>query len=196
MLASSFTSLTTTRSIPASSQTKPAQRLSRSPIKWARCKGRTTTSRCSTSTYALWLMRSRRSRADARCLMAESEMLLRAVRLQVSYGRRTVLRDVNLEVRGGEFWFFLGPNGQGKTTLLRCILGTIKPQAGELQLSSDLEGRRRIGFVPQRCDLNPTLPTTVREFVLLGLVGIRCGRAEREERSARPLYKARFAGKA
>lgn len=96
------------------------------------------------------------------------------------YGDATVLRDVSLSVREGEFWFLLGPNGSGKTTMLRAILGAIALRAGEIVRRADIAGPERIGFVPQRCDLNPSLPTTVREFVSLGLVGLsRAGAAER-----------------
>ena len=110
-------------------------------------------------------------------------VLLKAQGLSAAYGRRAVLRDVSLAVNEGEFWFVLGPNGGGKTTLLRCVLGLLRPRAGTLWLNPALGGHAGVGFVPQRCDLNPTLPTTVEEFVLLGLVGVgRCARGERGER--------------
>lgn len=127
--------------------------------------------------------------------MGDAAPLLRATGLAVSYGRQTVLRDVHIEIREGEFWFFLGPNGKGKTTLLRCILGMLKPRAGELWREPSLVGHERIGFVPQRCDLNPTLPTTVREFVSMGLVGIRCDRKNVDERLSWALEKVRLDAK-
>jgi ABC-type Mn2+/Zn2+ transport system ATPase subunit len=96
----------------------------------------------------------------------------------LGYGQRVVLTQVDFQMRQGEFWFFIGPNGEGKTTLLRAILGMVRPQAGQLWVHPELGQRQRIGFVPQRCDINPTLPTTVREFVLLGLVGIDTDRRE------------------
>jgi ABC-type Mn2+/Zn2+ transport system ATPase subunit len=100
------------------------------------------------------------------------EVIVGTAGLQLGYGQRVVLAHVDLQIRPGEFWFFLGPNGEGKTTMLRAILGMVRPQAGQLWVHPELGQRERIGFVPQRCDINPTLPTTVREFVLLGLVGI------------------------
>jgi len=116
--------------------------------------------------------------------------------LTLAYGQRTVLEDATLEVRRGEFWFFVGPNGSGKTTLLKAILGVLEPRAGELSLDPLLAPRERIGFVPQRCDLNPTLPTTVREFVLLGLVGLRVHRSDERERLAWALAKVGLAAMA
>jgi zinc transport system ATP-binding protein len=107
-----------------------------------------------------------------------NDAVLKATGLVLAYGRRIILEDVNLEVRSGQFYFFLGPNGSGKTTLLRAILGVLRPRTGALWLHPDLARLERIGFVPQRCDLNPALPTTVREFVLLGLVGTRASRKE------------------
>jgi ABC-type Mn2+/Zn2+ transport system ATPase subunit len=116
--------------------------------------------------------------------------------LTLAYGRRTVLEEVTLEVRQGECWFFLGPNGSGKTTLLRAILGILEPRTGTLSLDPISASRERIGFVPQRCDLNPTLPTTVREFVLLGLVGLRLRRRDEHERLAWALTKVGLAAMA
>jgi ABC-type Mn2+/Zn2+ transport system ATPase subunit len=104
--------------------------------------------------------------------VGDHEVIIKATGLRLGYGQRSVLAQVDFEIRSGEFWFFLGPNGEGKTTLLRAMLGMMRPQAGQLWVHPELGDRERIGFVPQRCDINPTLPTTVREFVLLGLVGI------------------------
>ena len=108
----------------------------------------------------------------------DHEAIFKTSGLCLGYGQHLVLADVDLEIRPGEFWFFLGPNGEGKTTLLRALLGMIRPKAGQLRVHPELGRRECVGFVPQRCDINPTLPTTVREFVLLGLVGIPTNRAD------------------
>lgn len=100
----------------------------------------------------------------------------------VGYNGDAVLHEVNLTIRRGEFWFFLGGNGAGKTTLLRALLGLVPPLAGRIDASANGSLFRQVGFVPQRCDLNPSLPTTVREFVLLGLVNLHVTGAERIRR--------------
>jgi ABC-type Mn2+/Zn2+ transport system ATPase subunit len=91
----------------------------------------------------------------------------------------------------GESWHVLGPNGSGKTTLLRVLLGVLPPRAGEVVRGIP---RGEIGFVPQRSGLAETLPTTVAECVLLGLVGRRVGREERRQRLGWALERVRLAG--
>ena len=127
-------------------------------------------------------------------MMDDNSRILKTSSLILTYGRRVVLEDVNLEVRHGEFCFFLGPNGSGKTTLIRAILGALRPRAGRLWLHPDLARREQIGFVPQRCDINPTLPTTVQEFVRLGLVGIASNERDRVERLSWALEKVSLGG--
>ena len=107
--------------------------------------------------------------------------VLRAAQLCLGYGGQPVLTDVTLSVRRGELWVLLGANGQGKTSFLHAVLGLIEPLSGTLMLDRNLASRAQIGFVPQRCDLNPTLPTTVREFVSLGLVGLDSARDARKQ---------------
>lgn len=126
--------------------------------------------------------------------MGNTDAVLKTTGLSLAYGRRVILEDVNLEVRHGQFCFFLGPNGSGKTTLIRAILGILRPRSGRLWLHPDLAPLERMGFVPQRCDLNPALPTTVREFVLLGLVGTRASRKERTDRLEWALARVGLAG--
>lgn len=99
--------------------------------------------------------------------------------LALAYGGRNVLREVGFSIRAGEFWFFLGGNGQGKTTLLSALMGVLSPRQGAVVRTPGFSDREHIGYVPQRSDPNPTLPTTVREFVSLGFVGT--GPSERSE---------------
>ena len=108
--------------------------------------------------------------------------IIEAKSLSVGYGRKSVLMDVNITIRHREYWVFLGPNGTGKSTLLQCIMGMISPLGGTLNKASGLKSRERIGFVPQRCAPNPTIPTTIREFVSLGTIGLCLPKVERINR--------------
>lgn len=87
----------------------------------------------------------------------------------IGYDGRGILSGLNLTLERGEFCFLLGENGIGKSTLIRTISGHVPLIQGSLHLSPILEDRRSIGFVPQECSLNPSLPTTVYEFISLGL---------------------------
>jgi ABC-type Mn2+/Zn2+ transport system ATPase subunit len=126
--------------------------------------------------------------------MGPEAPIIEASGLTLAYDGRAVVRDVSLRVHAGEFWFLLGRNGSGKSTLLRAIVGTLAPAAGTLRLDPARAARERMGFVPQRCDLTPALPTTIREFVLLGTVGLRLPRNEERERLAWALARAGLAG--
>ena len=110
-----------------------------------------------------------------------SEILLEARGLALGYGGEPVLRGVDWTVRPGEAWFLLGSNGCGKTTLVRGVLGLLPPLAGSLHLDTTQVTRDQIGFVPQRSRTHTNLPTTVREFVGLGAVGLSASaRGERD----------------
>jgi zinc transport system ATP-binding protein len=98
--------------------------------------------------------------------------LITARGLALGYRGRPILRDIDWTVRTGESWFLLGPNGCGKTTLVRGVLGLLAPLAGSLARDPVVASLENTGFVPQRSLTNPTLPTTIGEFVALGAVGI------------------------
>lgn len=83
--------------------------------------------------------------------------------LSVQYGPNTVLSHVNLSVEPGEIITIVGPNGSGKTSLFRAIIGALNPSAGAIKLKQGL----RIGYVPQRLHIDPTLPITVERFMRL-----------------------------
>ena len=104
------------------------------------------------------------------------EVILSARDVSLSYGGVRVLSNIDLTVRCGELWAFVGPNGEGKTTLVRAILGALRPCSGALQLADRIRDDWKVGFVPQRCDVRRTLPLTVEDFVLLGLGTYRVSR--------------------
>jgi zinc transport system ATP-binding protein len=81
----------------------------------------------------------------------------------VRRGGNLILAGVDLTVNPGEILTVIGPNGGGKTTLLKVVLRLIKPDAGTVEVRPGL----RIGYVPQRLHIDPTLPMTVRRLMSL-----------------------------
>jgi zinc transport system ATP-binding protein len=96
---------------------------------------------------------------------------LRDVAFAYQHGR-PVLRDVDLRVARGELVAIAGPNGGGKTTLMRLVLGLERPTAGEVLLfgepSHSFSRRSTLGYLPQRAQLGTEAPATVREVVAAG----------------------------
>ena len=89
--------------------------------------------------------------------------LITVKNLSVTYGLNTVLRGVDFEIELGEIVTIVDPNGSGKTSLLKAIIGAIQPAEG----SVTLKPRLKVGYVPQRLNFESTLPITVERFVRL-----------------------------
>ena len=93
--------------------------------------------------------------------------------LSAGYDGRTVLHDVNLNVYERDFLGIIGPNGGGKTTLIKCILGLLKPTGGEIILhtpatkGSDIQPS--LGYLPQYSTIDKKFPISVEEVILSGL---------------------------
>ena len=94
--------------------------------------------------------------------------------VSVAYDGYEALRHVDLEIADHDFLGVIGPNGGGKTTLVKAILGTV-PHTGELTLAPELfRGKERlIGYMPQISDFDRAFPISVLEVVLSGLQGRR-----------------------
>lgn len=93
----------------------------------------------------------------------------------VSYDTQSVLEDINLTVYETDFIGLIGPNGGGKTTLLKTLLGLLKPDKGEIRIMGKNveDGRCHIGYVPQLVELDHQFPIRVWEVVQMGLLGCR-----------------------
>ncbi len=89
--------------------------------------------------------------------------LLEARGIGLTRGDRVILENVDLDISEGEVVTLIGPNGSGKPTLLRILLGLERPDAGNLHRRSGLT----IGYVPQRLTISPTLPLSTRQFLQL-----------------------------
>ena len=96
------------------------------------------------------------------------ELLLEASDVHLVLAGRTILENIHLQVRRGEILTLVGPNGAGKTTLLRVVLGLLPPTSGQIYLKP----RLRVGYMPQRLQIDPTFPLTVNRFLAMaGTVG-------------------------
>lgn len=102
--------------------------------------------------------------------------LIEIKNLRVAYEDRTVLHGVNLAVYDRDFLALVGPNGGGKTTLVRCILGLLKPTEGTIVCHSQRQDggqKLRMGYLPQYSRIDRKFPITVGEVVLSGLGGCK-----------------------
>lgn len=105
----------------------------------------------------------------------------------VSYGSNAVLQDVTLRVYSNDFIGVIGPNGGGKTTLLKAILGLVRPVSGTISFSEGLEGSNTIGYLPQISTGDNFFPVTVRDVILSGLMmrkGIMSGMSAADKKKA------------
>lgn len=95
--------------------------------------------------------------------------------LWAGYGRGPVLEDITLSVKERDFVGLIGPNGGGKTTLIKVLLGLIAPIRGQVRImgKSVREARRHIGYVPQLVEFDRDFPISVREVVRTGRLGQR-----------------------
>ncbi len=95
------------------------------------------------------------------------------------YGRTPILVDVTMTLNQGDFLAILGPNGGGKTTILKLLLGLLKPHRGTIKVLGEPphEAKYRVGYLPQNTDFNTTFPISVMDVVLMGrLSRYRIGR--------------------
>lgn len=124
---------------------------------------------------------------------------LRADGLTKSFGGRTVVRDVALEVRSGEVVGLLGPNGAGKTTTFGMVVGLMAPDRGQVRLDDEdlthdpmyVRARKGIGYLPQEASIFRGL--TVEENLLAILETLPLDAAERQARLAELLNELNLA---
>jgi zinc transport system ATP-binding protein len=101
--------------------------------------------------------------------------------LTAGYDGTIALEDVSMTVEEGDFFAITGPNGGGKTTLLKAMMGLIKPIRGSIRVMGEppSEGWKHIGYVPQFAEYDRAYPISVEEVVLMG---------RRSRRGMHPFY--------
>ena len=99
-----------------------------------------------------------------------SRKLIDIKNLSVNYNGNIALENVNLQIFSDDFIGVIGPNGGGKTTLVKAVLGLVKPSRGEVRKAFNGSRAGNIGYLPQVQKIDYKFPITVRDVVLSGLV--------------------------
>lgn len=102
-----------------------------------------------------------------------AEPIITTEELNFSYGGIPILADVNLSIHERDFVSIIGPNGGGKTTLLKIFLGILRPSSGKVLVfgKSPKQVRSMIGYMPQHTNYDTVFPVTVLDVVLMGRLG-------------------------
>jgi zinc transport system ATP-binding protein len=108
-----------------------------------------------------------------------------AENLSFDYGGAPVLTGASFAVPRGEFLAVIGPNGGGKTTLLKILLGLLEPRRGRVRVLgvAPREAARRVGYVPQDVSTGKDFPISVLDAVCMGRLPFPMGRPSREDRA-------------
>lgn len=118
-----------------------------------------------------------------------SSPILEIKNLYASYDNTMVLEDINLTLFEDDFLGIIGPNGGGKTTLIKCIIGLKRQKSGEIKFYKQgvEQNNLRIGYLPQYTSIDKTFPISVIEVILSGL---SCTKNIRYKNSSEDLNKA------
>ena len=103
----------------------------------------------------------------------ERKEIVKLEKVNFSYGKEEFLNDITLPIYEDDFLGIIGPNGGGKTTLLKLILGLLKPKKGKIKVfgKTPKKARREIGYLSQFKNVDFDFPITAYEIVLLSKVG-------------------------
>lgn len=103
-------------------------------------------------------------------LQTQNNTVIEASNLSFAYEKQKVLEDVSFRLKEKEFLAIIGPNGGGKSTLLKLLLGINPLQKGDIEIFSDkhINQTQHIGYVPQNTNINTSFPISVLEVVMMG----------------------------
>ena len=117
-----------------------------------------------------------------------NQTIIETQNLSFSYNGQPVISGVNLKIQSGDFMAMIGPNGGGKTTLLKLMLGLLKADSGSIRIfgKPPKEVSYRIGYVPQDIHINQNFPISSSDVVLMGKLkpGRGWSRHTKEDRMA------------
>lgn len=99
-----------------------------------------------------------------------NQPIVRASHVWVWLGSNLALRDVSVDIEEGKFVGLMGPNGGGKTTLIKTMAGLIRPHRGSVTLAGPLT--KTVGYVPQEETFDAEFPVTAYDVVEMGLYGM------------------------
>lgn len=118
-----------------------------------------------------------------------NEVLIQIKDLNAGYNGKSVIQAISLTIYRQDFLGIIGPNGGGKTTLIKTILGLIKPFSGEIIFNrKDL--KKRMGYMPQTNSLDKKFPILVREVIESGLVSEKSlNNSDKKEKVSRILHE-------
>lgn len=118
---------------------------------------------------------STRNEPDNKHIEAGKEAIVEMRGVSFSYGTMPVLENIDMTIYANDFLGIIGPNGGGKTTTLKLILGLVRPSSGTVTVfgKTPEEGRRSIGYIPQFLEFDRDFPVTVLDVVLMGRLGAR-----------------------
>lgn len=106
--------------------------------------------------------------------MSDNKVAIRLSSIAMRFDHKEVLKNVNIDIHYGDFVAITGPNGGGKTTLLRIMLKLLEPSEGEVEYLSTggtPYPLMPIGYLPQKSSVDSRFPITVKDVVRLGLMG-------------------------
>ncbi len=95
--------------------------------------------------------------------LGANNMIAKLENIGLKINKNSILKDINLELKKGEITTLIGPNGGGKTSIARILLGLLNPTNGKVIKDPGL----KIGYMPQRIEIEKTIPLTALDFLLL-----------------------------
>lgn len=97
-----------------------------------------------------------------------NNIIIEGKNITFSYEKKVIFNNVNFKINKNEFLSIIGPNGGGKSTLVKLILGLLKPQIGNIEYNDDV--KNSIGYISQNTNINLDFPISVREVIEMGLL--------------------------